>query len=233
MSMAADEGTVTGEKLRFMPIIPPHSTRIRLQRQSFDAAYLDRLRQGDLETERHFAAYFGELVLIKVRARRRPYPLADDVRQETFLRVLRTLRSTGLRDPGSLGAFVNSVCNNVLLELGRAQARHEPPREEVPPLPDLSTPSPEARLITEERKRAVRSVIESLPPKDRQVLRALFLEEREKSEVCRELGVNRDYLRVLVHRAKNEFRLAYLDREPLPSATAGDGRHLARRSAGC
>jgi RNA polymerase sigma-70 factor (ECF subfamily) len=40
-------------------------------------------------------------------------------------------------------------------------------------------------------------------------LRAVFLEERDKDEVCTELGVDRDYLRVLLHRAKASFRAVY------------------------
>jgi len=206
-----------------------------LKRQGFDAAYLERLREGDAETERHFVAYFAELILIKVRARRHPHYFAEDVRQETLLRVLRVLRSPEpLRDPGCLGAFVNSVCNNVLREFVRSSIRHRPPNEEPAPLPDTSTPSQEDRLITEERKQAVRRVIEGLAPRDRELLRALFLEERDKDEVCRQFAVGRDYLRVLLHRAKNEFRAAYLDREqpsPRVSRTEGDRRPI-RRSVG-
>jgi RNA polymerase sigma-70 factor, ECF subfamily len=221
---------VRGERERLVTIIPFRS-RSRLKRFGFDAAYLGRLRDGDSETERHFFAYFGELILIKVRARRRPYLIAEDVRQETLLRVLRTLRSSGLRDPGSLGAFVNSVCNNVLLEQVRAQGRHPQLHEEPPPLPDTSTPSAEARLITEERKRAVRDVIDDLPPNHRRLLRALYLEERDKAELCKELGVDGSYLRVLLHRAKKQFRVRYLEREagsPFPPDAPDD-----RPTAGC
>jgi RNA polymerase sigma-70 factor (ECF subfamily) len=38
----------------------------------------------------------------------------------------------------------------------------------------------------------------------------VFLEERDKNEVCRELGVDREYLRVLLHRAKQAFKAMYL-----------------------
>jgi len=192
------------------------------ERQDFDAAYVERLRSGDAETERHFFAYFTTLILIKVRARRHRNLPAEDVLQETFLRVLRALRAPeSLRDPGSLGAFVNSVCNNVLLEFSRSQGRHRPPRDEPAPSPDLSTPTPEARLIIEERKQGVRRVIEELPAKDGELLRALFLEERENVEVCQTLGVSRDYLRVLLHRAKKQFRQAYLQREEPFAQLAG------------
>src|SRR5262249_31734048 len=149
----------------------------------------------------------------KVRARRHRAVSAEDVLQETFLRVLRALRSPQtLRDPGSLGAFVNAVCNNVLLEFGRSEGRHRGPGTERVPAREPSTLTPEARLITEEGKQGVRRVIEGLPARDGALLRALFLEERGSGEVCRKMGVSRDYLRVLLHRAKKQFRQAYLQR---------------------
>jgi RNA polymerase sigma-70 factor (ECF subfamily) len=35
------------------------------------------------------------------------------------------------------------------------------------------------------------------------------MEEIDKDEVCRQFGVNRTYLRVLLHRAKQSFRAHY------------------------
>ena len=46
----------------------------------------------------------------------------------------------------------------------------------------------------------------ALPQKDRELIRWLFLEDRPKDDVCRELNIDRDYLRVLFHRAKKRFR---------------------------
>ena len=63
--------------------------------------------------------------------------------------------------------------------------------------------------MTKQTREQVRQILARLPEKDRQLLRAIFLEERDKNEVCRELGVNRDYLRVLLHRAKQNFRAFY------------------------
>ena len=178
-----------------------------MHHHTFDGPYLERLCEGEPETERHFCGYFGELILLKVCGRGLVAHL-DDIRQETFLRVLRTLRSAaGLRDAGALGAFVNTVCNHVMLETGRTARRHAvAPADEPDALPDPSDHTAETRLICEERQFAVRRVIESLAPRERDVLSALFLEERDKDHVCAELGVTRDYLRVLVHRAKSQFK---------------------------
>jgi RNA polymerase sigma-70 factor, ECF subfamily len=201
-----------------MVVLPFTSKRALVDRHSFDRAYIERLRAGDAETERHFFAYFSELIVIKARANHRAD--VDDVRQETLMRVLRTLRTPGgLRDAGALGAFVNAVCTNVLRESGRAAKRYDE-APETDEIPDRTTPGPETQLMTSEREQAVRRVLESLPPRDREVLRA-----------CEELGVNRDYLRVLVHRAKNLFRTIYQEREGA-AVPAGRPEAVGRKAGG-
>ena len=93
-------------------------------RFEFDRAYLDRLASGDPETERHFTRYFGDLLSIKLRSRLRSPAQVEDARQETFLRVMKALRQPGgIQSPGGFGAFVNSVCNNVLFEMYRSHSR--------------------------------------------------------------------------------------------------------------
>lgn len=212
-----------------MPFRPP---RTAVTRQGFDAAYLQRLAEGDLHTEQHFAAYFGELVLIKARARRLPQALAEDVRQETLLRVLRTLRSPeGLRCAEALGAFVNSTCNNVLHERYRDQTRYQQTDDEATPPVVSDSPSPEDQVLIREREEAVRLVLERMSPAKSRLLRDVLLSERDRDEVCREHHVTRDSLRVLLHRAKQEFREIYLDNEKTTAAarriaagTGGGGR---------
>ena len=181
---------------------------IIVQRQSFDAEYVRRLIHSDPETERDFASYFGELLAIKLRSRLRSPEAIQDVVQETFLRVLRTLRESGIDNPEALGSFVNSVCNNVLFEVYRAQSKvGEQVEDRI-----SDEIGAETAMADEEVRSEVRSVLSELPEKDRKILRWLFFEERDKGEVCRVLQVDREYLRVLVHRAKQRFRTDYLRR---------------------
>lgn len=176
----------------------------------FDDDYVRRLREGDRWTEEHFVRYFSELILIKLRGRLRSLEAIDDVRQEVFVRVIRTLRSAeGVRDGRKLGAFVNSVCNNVLLESYRAQSRSVGLNsDDYRQVPDRATSADEA-LVTGETRAYVRRVIEGLPPKDADIIRAMFFEERDKDEICKQYAVDRNYLRVLLHRAKERFRQQY------------------------
>jgi RNA polymerase sigma-70 factor, ECF subfamily len=175
----------------------------------FDKAYVDRLRDGEPETEQHFAAYFGRLLGIMLRARYLSPERVDDVRQETLARVIVILRRDGgVRYPERFGAFVNSICKNVLRENARDWNRAQSMEEEQRDIPHL-TMDVERALISEETKKKVRDILEEMKPRDRQLLSAMFLQEKDKDEICDEFGVDRRYLRVLLHRAKERFRSTY------------------------
>ena len=181
----------------------------------FDKSYVDRLRDGEPATEYHFGSYFGQILGIMLRARYLPPERVDDVRQETFTRVMAILRRDGgIRQPERFGAFVNSICKNVLRENTRDLYRTQALQ------PDhLESPDPdrvmdlERALISKETKEKVREILAEMKERDRDLLRAIFLEEKDKNEICRQFGVDREYLRVLLHRAKGRFRSTF-DRQP-------------------
>jgi RNA polymerase sigma-70 factor (ECF subfamily) len=179
-----------------------------LRFQSFDEDYVQRLVVGDAVVESHFTNYFGELLSLKLRVRLRSPQLAEDVRQETLMRVIQIVRKKGGVDhPDRFGAFVSAVCNNVLMEMLRADKRHErlePAVEPVDEKVDLDGP-----IVTQQSRRQVETVLDELPEKDQQLLRLYFLEERDKGEICQRFHVSDDYLRVLLHRAKSRFRSIY------------------------
>jgi RNA polymerase sigma-70 factor (ECF subfamily) len=180
---------------------------------SFDATYIESLCAGDRPTQEHFVGYFTTLLQLKLRSRLQSPQAVEDVRQETFARVLKALRNPGtLRQPERLGAFVNTVCNNVLFEHYRASSRSQSLDEEgQPELPATGADALEI-AAAKQMKIKVREILLEMPQRDRQLLKAVFLDERDRDDVCREFGVEREYLRVLLHRAKQEFKVEYLKR---------------------
>ena len=175
---------------------------------AFTREYVERLREGDPSTELHFVAYFDQLLRVKLRARMFPTETVEDLRQETYIRVFNKLRADSIREPERLGAFVNGTFNHVIQEHYRANSKTSPWDDTYLELPDHAI-NTEGYLITKQMKERVRQVLEALPKKDRDLLQAAFFEEKDKDEVCREFGVDRDYLRVLLHRAKDKFRALY------------------------
>ena len=174
----------------------------------FDDDYVRRLREGDRDTAAHFHAYFRDLLLLKLRRRLASMDAIDEVRQEVFVRSIERLGD--LRDARKLGSFVNSICNRVLMEYYRSEGRTEALDEQV----DIAGEGNiESTFETARNTARVRLVLETLPERDAEILRAVFLEEADKEEVCRRMGIDRDYLRVLLHRAKKVFRMRYLRRK--------------------
>jgi RNA polymerase sigma-70 factor (ECF subfamily) len=184
-----------------------------LQFYAFDAGYVEGLCAGDPRTQEHFAGYFTELIHLKLRSKLQSRQAIEDVRQETFARVLTTLRrENGLRQPERLGAFVSTVCNNVLFEHYRSTSRSESLDEEDRPELPATGASAHDVAVARQLGGKVREILEEMPTRDRAVLKAIFLDERDRDEVCREFGVDGEYLRVLLFRAKQNFKAEYLKR---------------------
>ncbi len=188
----------------------------------FDDDYLERLRADEYRTQKHFVGYFSKLLLIKLKPRLRSRQDVEDVQQIIFARFFQNLRKeNGIRDAKCLGSYVNSICNNVLLEHYR---RRVPEQIDDPIANTIPDPGKNAEqiVVDEETKRIVREILESLPERDQRILREVFLEERDKDEVCKDYGVSRSYLRVLVLRAKNKFREKMRQDPPGPKGKAAD-----------
>jgi RNA polymerase sigma-70 factor, ECF subfamily len=211
-------GTSPSRVLNCLPLT--HTRGKLLQFHSFDDSYVERLRAGEFRTQEHFRVYFTALVQVKLRSRLQSREAIEDVRQETFARFYAALREGKIVHPERLGSFVNSICNHVLLEHYRTTVRHgsvdDDDQEKEFPSPVLD---PLAILSAQEIQQKVREILEQLPERDRRLLREVFLEERDKDEVCRDFGVDREYLRVLLHRAKHSFKQLYLKSNDEPEFT--------------
>src|ERR1700733_889304 len=185
----------------------------RLEFFVFDASYVERLRSGDAHIEGHFVDYFSELIRLKLRSRLNSKEAIEDVRQETFMRVLALLRGeSGLRQPDRLGSFVNSVGTHVLQEHYRSKKRRVATiDDETESTVAGREPSALRLLEAKDTERVVRQILNELPERDRRLLQSVLLDERDKDEVCKEFGITREYLRVLLHRAKHSFKSFYID----------------------
>lgn len=175
----------------------------------FDDDYVRRLREGDRDTATHFHAYFRDLLLLKLRRRLASIDAIDEVRQEVFARCFEHLGE--LREARKLGAFVNSICNRVLMEYYRTEGRTEPLSDDAVEIPDSVDTG--ASLDSARNSERVRRVLDTMPQRDSDILRAIFIDEKTKEEICRTYGVDRDYLRVLLHRAKDKFKTFFLRRK--------------------
>ena len=175
---------------------------------SFDEEYLRRLGAHDPATEAHFVAYFSERLRITLRARGVDSHTIEDVRQETFCRVWGAVQSGSVHNAQGFGAYVHSVCKNVLSESRRIDIRNQHDSLDGADVVDQQL-SLEELMQRKENDTLVRAILAELPEKDQHLLQARFFEDRDNVEVCGDFGVDRDYLRVLFHRAIQKFGELY------------------------
>lgn len=189
----------------------------------FDETYLNGLRARDPAVEEDLVRFFTKPLWLKLRVRLRSPDLIDDVCQETFLRVFAHFRAgKTLEKADRLPAFVHTVCNNVAFEMLRAHTRHDQIPEGHPD-PIYLGRTPEATMVTLENKALVERVLAELPERDRRILQMIFIEEIDKDEICERMGVDRSYLRVLVHRARHRFRDVVAGPGPWSQVPPGGG----------
>jgi RNA polymerase sigma factor (sigma-70 family) len=129
----------------------------------------------------------------------------DDLVQETLVRFFRAEQRHTIRNMEEFGAFLNGVCRNVILEY-RRRVRREPLVDPDMPIPDAGI-RPEADVL--EMRDAIDSSLKELAERDRMILRALYLEGKDKEDICKEWGMSDAQFRVVLFRAKERFRRAY------------------------
>jgi len=132
-------------------------------------------------------------------------PDVEDVVQETLLRFLQAHDEGKIRNPNALGAFASGICNNVILEYRRRLWRDPPAEGEGKNLAATSPPE----IETLERQEPIAAALAQLSERDCAILRAFFLHERTKSEICGDLGLTDGQFRVALFRAKDRFRKVY------------------------
>ncbi len=121
---------------------------------------------------------------------------ADDILQETFLRLLRTPLAT--RDLDELRAYAFRVAGNLMADHWRGR-RHE--SDERPPEPGGAGPDPVLQVD-------VRRLFGRLTRRDRQLMWLAHVEQASHQEIAGLLGLKAGSIRVLLSRARG--RLASL-----------------------
>jgi len=129
----------------------------------------------------------------------------DDLVQESLTRFLRAEQRQQIRNTEEFGAFLNGVCRNVILEY-RRRVKREPTIDPDIPIPDAGV-RPDAEIF--EMRDAIDNGLRELAERDRTILRSLYLEGKEKEEICKEWGMTDAQFRVVLFRAKERFRRVY------------------------
>lgn len=131
-----------------------------------------------------------------------PRDEAADMANETMVRLLVHLKRHG-RARTDLGPLVRTIARNLLIErVRKAPVVVVPLGEDVDVADEALEPAD--HVLASERREAVREAIRSLSPRHRHVV-GMWMEGRTPADIARSLGVKRNAVDAILHRARRSL----------------------------
>lgn len=168
---------------------------------------VSRIRSGETDAEAVLYEKFSSRVYFTALSETHSQTDAEDIRAETFLRVIQALRADKLRSADSLPSFIVGFTLNVVREYIRKKYRADSLEDYEYDI--ASNESLEQAFLDEETSRALQEALHHLKPREQEFLRMYFYEELPKEEIARKLGINEERVRLIKSRALQSFREIY------------------------
>jgi RNA polymerase sigma-70 factor (ECF subfamily) len=143
--------------------------------------------------------------------------LAEDLTQETFFQILRTIHR--INESFNFSAWIHRIATNLCYDELRRRKKFpeaqdvddEEAEAAVLQVPDQDMrKSPETALEIQQLRDAVYSVAIRLPEKYRLVLTLRELQGLSYAKIARQMGVSESAVETLLHRARRRFKEEYL-----------------------
>jgi RNA polymerase sigma-70 factor, ECF subfamily len=131
----------------------------------------------------------------------------DDRVHDTFLVVVQAVRKGDLREPERLMGFVRTIVRRqVAAYIDQAvQTRRDQADIESGVLVIDGKSDPEQQAIAKQKKELMKSVLQSLSKRDRDILVRFYLNEEPQEKICEEMSLTETQFRLLKSRAKARF----------------------------
>jgi RNA polymerase sigma-70 factor (ECF subfamily) len=131
----------------------------------------------------------------------------DDKVHDTFLIVVQSIQSGGLREPEKLMGFVRTVVRRQVaasIDLAVQTRRDHAEMEVGGRVPDVML-NPEQRAIQEQKTNLMIKVLRGISRRDREILTRFYLYEQSQEQICDEMQLTETQFRLLKSRAKARF----------------------------
>jgi RNA polymerase sigma-70 factor, ECF subfamily len=174
---------------------------------SGDAQIVNSIRRGETGAEADLYHRYGDRVYYLALQRLRSRDDAEDVRAETFLRVIETVRRGDVRSPEAIPSFVLGVARNVILETLRERSKTNPLEDRVGD--PAGTAEFDGVFLDSAVLRAIDITMRRLKPRERDFVRMHYYEELPKEEIARRTGIKEERVRLVKSRALKSFREIY------------------------
>ena len=166
-----------------------------------------RIQAGCPSAEIEFAeTYSHSLMLLLLKITQDP-EIAKDCCQKTLLIALNKMRAGEILKPESLMAFMRCTAANVAVTHFRTEKRYSCIGDNVFLLRSETGEAAVQAIDLNTIRCLLSKVLDQLSvPRDREILQRFYLNEEEKSNICRDFGIKAAHFDRVLYRAKKRVR---------------------------
>ncbi len=160
-----------------------------------DHELLDMYQQGNRDAVSQLLERHARRVRDYVRMLVKDSDVADDLTQEVLIKVVKVLDEGRYTDKGRFLPWILRIAHNKVLDYFRAQKQIKTIGEsnagfDILGNKNLTEPSIEEQLVSEQQAKEVRALIELLPEEQREVVRMRYYEGLSFKEIAEHTGVS-------------------------------------------
>ena len=154
-----------------------------------DKELVMRYRNGDVASFQILVDRYQNKIYSYVLMLVKDKQLADDIFQDTFLKIIRTIKAGAYKEEGKFIQFAMRIAHNLIIDHFRKAKRLpmvDPTKEDYDMLDNarFMDPSIEEQMVTEQIYDDVRKMIEYLPDEQREVLVMRMYDDMSFKEIA-------------------------------------------------
>lgn len=175
-----------------------------------------RYRDGDVASFQILVDRYQNKIFSYVLMLVKDKQLADDIFQDTFLKIIRTIKAGVYKEEGKFIQFAMRIAHNLIIDYFRKAKRLpmvDPTKEDYDMLDNarFTDPSIEEQIITDQIHDDIRKMIEYLPEEQREVLVMRMYDDMSFKEIA-------DATNVSINTALGRMRYALINLRKMAKA---------------
>ena len=167
-----------------------------------DRMLVTRSLEGDEKAFEHLFTRYREAIRQLLQQRAGAADDADDLLQETFVKVY--LHLENYNSQYTFGQWGYTIARNTFIDYVRRR-QEELPIDERFSAPASPTPTPEESVIRRQQRDQIESYLTALRPQYRRLIEMRFFEEYTYEEIAEKLQLPMGTVKTQIHRAREQM----------------------------
>ncbi len=170
-----------------------------------DQRDIERTLKGDMKAFTLLVDRYKHMVFTLAIRMLRNREMAEEVSQDTFVKVYRSL--AGFKGKSAFSTWIFKIAYNQCLDYLKKQEYGPEIMSSEPEILKYRSVGPEVdvKLESDDLKGAIRQGLDALAPEDSLIITLYYLEEQNMEEISQIMGINTNTAKVRLHRSRQRL----------------------------